>query len=147
MRFGGLWLGLVWLFAAGELAAQVPATTGVVDGEVVDGVTGTPIANARVKLKKEPEDLYAGVDGEGHFRFAGLAPAGYSLSVESPGFLPATPTYVSLVSDANPEADGLIHAKVTVKLTAYAVITGRVTDPYGMPVEDCQITVDRKSVV
>src|ERR1035438_8136036 len=111
MRFGGLWLGLVWLFAAGDLAAQVPATTGVVDGEVVDGVTGTPIANARVKLKKEPEDLYAGVDGEGHFRFAGLAPAGYSLSVESPGFLPATPTYVSLVSDANPEADGLIRSE------------------------------------
>src|ERR1700689_4970862 len=38
-------------------------------------------------------------------------------------------------------ADGTLHYKLTVPLTAYAVIAGRVTDPYGLPAEDCRISV------
>jgi hypothetical protein len=42
------------------------------------------------------------------------------------------------------QEDGSVHATVTVPLTAYAAVTGKVTDPNGMPLRDVQVQVYAK---
>jgi hypothetical protein len=144
---------------AGQLAAQSPPATVVLEGVTVNAVTGAPISNARSKLEKQPADLYARADSQGHFQFAGLAPGEYTWSVESPGFLPVDHAFVFLAASGASRvgaaggtaaaatmteydaADGTRHVQLTVPLTAYAVIAGRVTDPSGLPLEDCRINV------
>lgn len=128
----------------------------VVEGHVVNATNNAPIANARVRLTSGPNSVYGKVDRQGYFTFGNLAPGFYRLSVDSPGFLLSDQTLVNLsppgeaavqtgaiahpgsrIPDPNVitsvDADGIVHALVTVPMLAYAVIAGKVTDPYGQP--------------
>jgi hypothetical protein len=161
--YAGLILFLLpCLPAQGPVPASNPNPKAVIDGEVLNAATNAPIPGARVKLEQYPaEPLYTKADDQGHFRFADLTPGMYGLRVESPGFLrfdqysvdltmPRAGTAVRRVvspptgaSNANftrsTDPDGALHAKATVSLTAQAVIVGQVTDPYGLPMADCQV--------
>src|SRR5207249_7593030 len=63
--------------------------TAAVTGRVVDGVSGAPLARARVRLNSTvgPPALVV-TDNAGTFRFAGLAPGGYSVTAEKSTYMP-----------------------------------------------------------
>ena len=167
-------LSLLWLSAT---LAQAPASLPAdLEGDVVDSTTGAPIGGARIKLERSPaEPTYTRADAHGHFRFDNLDPGVYTLSAGSPGFLKSSTAYVNL-ADPRPDpgnsvvrgvispvgyvsavpapaiakstdSSGTQHAKATVPLLAYGVITGKVTDPYGVPLADTAVEVLAKAPV
>jgi hypothetical protein len=168
MRYPRLYFALLLLLAAAHLHAQTAAAGAIVEGEVVNAATGAPIAGARVKLDpRHAEPLYLKSDAGGHFLFRNLPPALYQWSVEAPGFLqPAQPAFLDLtVPPAGPicvgpggvrpstgpstiatDADGTTHARIAIPLTAYGVLTGKVTDPDGVPLEDWDVGILVKQV-
>ena len=165
-------LSLLWLSAT---LAQAPASLPAdLEGDVVDSTTGAPIGGARIKLERSPaEPTYTRADAHGHFRFDNLDPGVYTLSAGSPGFLKSSTAYVNL-ADPRPDpgnsvvrgvirpvgyasavpapaiakstdSSGTQHAKATVPLLAYGVITGKVTDSYGVPLADTTVEVLAKA--
>lgn len=150
------------LQAQEPVPASNPNPKAAVDGDVVNAATNAPIPGARVKLEQHPnEPVYTKADDQGHFQFADLEPGVYLLHVESPGFLTSDYNSVDLMipragavirrsvssSSGLPAAtvtrstdpDGTLRAKATVPLTAQVVIAGKVTDPYGLPMAECQV--------
>jgi hypothetical protein len=136
-----------------RIPAQAPApAAAVLEGEVVNAVTSAPIAGARVKLQADQEEpLYTRTDDRGRFRFTGLALRSYSytLHAESPGFLKSGLSYVNPRVPQQPgrRTDGASGPDVRIPLTAYAAITGRITDPYGVPVSNCMVEVLRRQAI
>jgi hypothetical protein len=108
------------------LAPLVCAQT--VEGTVVNADTGGPISGARVRLDAGPnsssDPLYTRTGPDGHFQFAKPSQAGYTIWVDAPGYI----------------GPGRC-ANALCPLTAYAVITGEVTDPYGVPIPDAQVEI------
>ncbi len=139
MRAWLLLSGLVLLSSPVRSGAQAPAppeTT--LEGEVLNAVTGAPIGNARVRLETASKEArYTAADERGQFHFGDLSPGGYTLAAESPGYL--RPGFARAVVPPP--------AKAVVKLIPSAVITGKVTDPYGVPVSGCMIEILRKQAV
>ena len=102
------------------LRAQAPRA---LDGDVVDSVSGAPIASARVKLTAGKSDpVYGAADARGHFHFDNLSGGSYMLSVDQPGYLPASSVPIAATQST-----------VRVPLAAGAVLYGTVTDPNGIP--------------
>lgn len=100
--------------------AQQPRT---LDGDVVDSVTGVPVASTRIKLVSgKSTAVYAAADAGGHFHLDNLAPGAYTLSVDHPGYLAAGDIPIAKAQTT-----------VRVPLTAGAVLYGSVTDPNGLP--------------
>jgi hypothetical protein len=153
-----------------SLPAQTSASVAILEGDVVNAATNVPIAKARVRLSSQLEPIYGKVDSQGHFALGSLRPGFYpQFMVEAPGFLPANMMGIDLRDPSLPARvmiagkaagtkaqpakftksmgeDGAIHGTVSVELTPQAVITGRVTDPYGHPILSCMIELlTRKS--
>jgi hypothetical protein len=174
MRYRSRYFALLPLLTLAHIHAQTPATIrAILEGDVVNAATGAPIGGARVKLDTtQTEPLYLRNDAGGHFLFGNLSPALYRLSVEAPGFLKPALTFVdfmvphssaagsaiggahtstcclpSATVTRSTDADGTLHARISVPLAAYAVIAGRVTDPDGVPLEDCAVEILRKQPV
>jgi hypothetical protein len=153
------------------IRAQAPAKADL-EGDVVNSTTGALIAGARIKLEPSQDDpIFTRADVDGHFRFANLDPGTYRLSAGSPGFLNSGPASVDLTvprpdglsgrirgvaySVAGLPAatiketsgpDGVQHATATVPLIAGAVITGRIADPYGVPMAETTVEVLAKDL-
>jgi hypothetical protein len=157
-------LALLPFLLPAHLRAQTAAATGaIVEGEVVNAATSVPIAGAHLKLDPgQGEPLYLKSDAEGRFLFRNVALASYSVSVEAPGFLrPTYPLYLDLTGprqssicpatgcghapadpfDISADADGTPHARISIPLTAYAVVTGKVTDPDGVALEGWTVQI------
>jgi hypothetical protein len=123
-----------------------PRTTGTaaVKGRVVDGVTGSPIARARIRYMGSgaANRAMALTDGEGAFRFTGLPAGSFTLSVEKSTYmaarLPDQPRTMRMRFTPNILTDGQT-SDVTIKLFHGGVITGRVVDSYGDPVENTEV--------
>jgi len=156
-------LCLLLAIAAGSFA-QSATPSAVLEGNVVNASNNAPIANARVRLDlKEPnEPIYTKVDPQGHFLFANLTPGQYRMSVDSPGFTRVTNLFASVTVQAaklrgapilqgdakfaiSTDPDGTIRGTVNVPLTAQAVITGKITDPYGLPAVGCTVEILSKN--
>jgi hypothetical protein len=95
-----------------------------IDGDVVDSVTGAPIAGAYL-LDGNLWTRAAVSDSNGHFR---LAEAG-AVQVDRAGYLPPLLSYQAQASPMH------------VVLTPQAVIFGRVTDEDGFPVDGATVEV------
>lgn len=151
---------LPFLSFALPVCAQTPQTgIGIIEGDVINASTGAPIAGARVKIDRGPgaDPVFAKAGADGHFVFENFAPPAHMITAESPGFLrsmtylPGRGSYRTSVASANDgpkvevdlsiDADGTSHVKLSIPLLAYAVITGRVTDPEGLPIEGSSIEV------
>lgn len=147
MRYWLFCSTFVLFYSPARSGAQAPAPArAVLEGEVVNAVTGAPIARARVKLETgQDEPLYTRADELGRFVFGDLAPGSYKMFAESPGFLESGLSYANVTP--SPGADGTSRAHATIRLTAYAVITGKITDPYGVPVANCMVEILRKQAV
>ena len=119
-----------------------PRTTGTISGTVMNEVTGVPIAGARVKLtpqETEAEPLYGRTDAQGRFEFANVNPGHYGFAAESPGLSRSGQNSCCVDLKAGEQ-----RVTLTVSLSPYAVISGKLTDFNGIPVADSQIEVLRK---
>jgi hypothetical protein len=76
---------------AGVMLAQAPASRFTLLGQVLDP-TDAAVAGAQVVLQHNDGSAPVTVraDGTGAFRFIGVSPGSYKLSVEHEGFKPAT---------------------------------------------------------
>jgi hypothetical protein len=139
MLFGPNCLVPLLLLPLAQIQAQAPAPpSAVLDGVVVDAATGAPLSRARVRLdRRNNELLYAQTDERGRFSFRSLAPGRYFVKAESPGFLVEREMPVDLERSAARE--------LKIALTAYAVITGKVTDHHGLAMANCDIEILRKA--
>jgi hypothetical protein len=122
------------------LCAALAAQTGTVEGDVVDSATNKPIAGARVKLQNGQRSLFTMCDQDGHFQFQEVPFGRYPLTVEQPGYMAASdgPNMRGPTTMADmPRDKG--RATVHVALIPYGVITGKVTDSAGAPLEGVNV--------
>jgi len=103
---------------------------GVITGRVVTD-DGQPASDAVILASAIGSDMYGGgrteCDDEGNFKLTGLRPGTYKISASLPG-------YVNLKSASAPQ---IYRAgeNATIRMTKGGVITGRVTDARGEPLE------------
>src|SRR5262245_32240518 len=122
------------------------AQTGVITGRVVteDGtelpgvmVSLFPIATDRRKSTSGSQGT--ATDGDGNFKFTGLAPRVYSVSVWSANGRMSVKGYVPRPIPVNERQDGGYYSvgdHVTITMIKGGVITGRVTNAAGEPLID-----------
>jgi carboxypeptidase family protein len=117
-----------------SLAAQSPKRKGVITGRVVT-VDGQPASEATVVAyaigSSESESQSVECDDEGNFKLTGLNPRSYIISASAPG-------YVNLNYTSGSETHR-IGENVTLTLVKGGVITGRVTDADGEPMEGARV--------
>jgi len=151
-----------WM-AAGSLFAQTAAPQGVVEGQVLNGKTGSPLKRANVRLnglgnrqqnapqgrgqqQQPPPRLVKETDEQGHFSFTGVPAGRYSMSAERQGYL--RQSYGSRVFNTSGQpfvlAEGQSMKGVVFKLSPQSVIAGRVLDEDGEPAANVQVRAFRK---
>jgi hypothetical protein len=113
----------------------------VLEGDVVNAVTGAPVAGARVSIFTvgAPERIFAASDAAGHFRIAIPGPMSGSLIADRPGFLSYQSERYYPGHEPAPNA--------RIELTPQAVISGKVEDADGFGVEASLVQVLRYQVV
>ncbi len=109
-----------------------------VEGDVVNSATGAPIPGAHVSanagMSGQPSILTT--DPAGHFRLPVEAPAYFSVQVVQAGFLRKTIPYKPGQA-----------ASLRISLTPAAVISGKIEDEDGFPVEHAQVQALRYAIV
>ena len=108
-----------------------------VSGTVVNAVTGEPVRKALVQLYSMQQRT-AFSDGDGRFQFDGILAGRVSLSAQKPGFFGDHEIRGrgQLVIDVGPKSDSVV-----LKLAPEAVISGKVTDATGMPLEHVPLSL------
>jgi len=133
---------ILWILVAlcSLAAAQAPAR---VEGRVVS-TTGEPVRKATVRLvlNGQPPKAYIELTGsDGRFLFEGVAPGRYSISAQKAGYGPASTagTGSALVFEGGEARRG-----VEIRMTPASVVSGRLTDPDGDPVQGAQVQLMRR---
>ena len=109
-------------------------------GAVVDSVTGSPVRNALIEASSGSPNATL-TDSEGSFHFDGLPAGAVSISATKPGFLTENPLIARFSSfQVAPGAPPAI-----IKLVPGGVITGRVVDDRGEPLENFRVEVLRRA--
>ncbi len=159
------WIPLLLISAPGIEAQPKPRyATAFLEGTVVNSVNGEPLGGARVKLQGadwgNDDAVYTKTDAQGRFQFANTRGL-FILVVEKPGFMhlgsssttsarpvglhgmqrPGVYSGAGWRLETKVDEAGELHAMVTIQLTPFAVITGRVTDPEGYPMPNTNVTV------
>jgi hypothetical protein len=135
LRFIAAWL---WL-AAG--AAGAPSYR--VSGVLVNSVSGTPLANARLTLAATPERTQGRVvlsANDGRFVFEGVPAGKYALTAERRGYVPKSygqGTGRAGVAVLTGPAEDTEH--IVFRLPPGAAIGGRVLDEAGEPVKEALV--------
>jgi hypothetical protein len=126
------------LFQVPLLAAQAALPGGKVEGNVVNAITGVPVAGAHVHMWPVPSSgetppATAITDAAGHFVFP-YSPPQYMIDVRKPGYLSArTPADAWYGPSGTPR----------FAITPEAVISGRLTSEDGSPVSGAFLVVNR----
>ena len=145
-----------WLAPA---SGQTPAG-GSIQGHVVNSLTGTPVRGATITLRGPyamrvlvlgqpgappvPAALQTASDEQGDFQISNLRPGNYELLQRHAGFVPSTLENIGNAVELLSIEPGQPILNVVVKLTPASVVTGKITDASGQPVQDAQVTVIRK---
>jgi hypothetical protein len=147
---GGIaWLGVmgVGVGQTNQLPAE-PAVVFRVAGTVVSKVDGRPLGQARVILadvtnRRKAESTFSSDDGR--FEFTRVPAGKFSLQAARRGFLPASYDQHEQFSTAIVTGAGVDTENLTLRLSAAAVITGRVLDESGDPVRQGQVMLYREN--
>lgn len=117
--------------------------TGSIRGQVVDGVTGRPVARARIRLMGRSPKGPILTDGTGGFSFAGLAPGPYTFRIERNGYMatafPETGRYVRASMRPFMLANGESREDVSIPIFRGGSISGRLVDAYGEPLDGAMV--------
>jgi len=121
-----------------------PETTGTVAGTVTDADSGNPVVNAFVEFTEPGNEDDPGVggytDADGQFIIGGIPEGQHTVTVQAEGFLPRTPSTVTIVADADGENEDLQFelvagdTSVPVSGTVVEVLTR-------LPVEGATVTI------
>jgi hypothetical protein len=108
-----------------------------VSGTVVNAVTGEPVRKALVQLYSMQQRT-AFSDGDGRFQFDGILAGRVSLSAQKPGFFGDHEIRGrgQLVIEVGPKSDSVV-----LKLAPEAVISGKITDATGIPLENVPLSL------
>jgi protocatechuate 3,4-dioxygenase beta subunit len=123
----------LWWHSPRAGAAEKP---GGAEGRVLDAGSGEPIRKAMVILRRNQESGAAAyTDSKGEFHFAELEPGAYALSATRDGYVASRkePPAVVTVLPEKTQSD------LTVKLVRTGVVSGRVLDSDGDPVENASV--------
>ncbi len=122
-----------------------PTGTGVLKGRVLDGVTGRPIARARVRLSGVGSRGPVLTDAGGGFSFENLPPGAYRVQAEKSTYIaagvPDPQRSIRNRSQMLVVANGRTLEDVTISLFHSAAIAGRIVDAHGDPLESAMINV------
>lgn len=128
---------------ASQLCAQ---TTGSVEGEVVDRVTGSGIADATVAfyIRTQQGAIYESkTDASGEFRIFGMKPGSYEVRFEKDGYrfgnkIPPQPYIVGETPSP---------VRVRLEMTRMVTLSGRVVDPDGNAMTQGSVKVVNRNAV
>jgi uncharacterized protein (DUF2141 family) len=119
----------VGLPAPAQLKPQAQQTgSGVIEGTVINQLTGSPVRKAQVSLGGSNSGLVAVTDDSGRFNFTKLAPGSYWINVNREGFITPSFTASQVVLAQDEEKTGL-----SIVLRPLGVISGRILDEFGTP--------------
>ena len=144
-RHAGALLLLVTVLAS-SAAAQLPST-GIVRGRVMAADTDAPVRKVRVALTPEgataTEPIYTNADGE--FEFMSVAPGRYTLAAFKTGYVIARFGARSQFDRTTniAVAAGVLVEGLELRLVKSAVITGRILEESGEPIEMALVSVGR----
>ena len=129
-------------------AASAQSNPGGIEGQVLDDVTNAPVRKALVRVvpKEKAPHQYFTTDENGRFSFAAIAPGTYALDARKGGYLQAD--YKARRPGGNGDWFDLSPGQklsITLRLTPYSAISGRVVDEDGDPIEWVRIDVFRFS--
>ncbi len=139
----------LWTVLSGTAAAQISPSrsaksdaTFTLSGSVIDSVTGESIGHALVRIAGSSQRTVF-TDGEGHFQFEGLAAGRVILTAQKPGYFSPQEFRGSAnkLMNVGPTTDSVV-----VKLTPQSVISGRVTDATGQPIEHVPVHLTARAV-
>ena len=125
-----------------------PLTSGYrIAGTVVNAVGGSPLARARVSIfaTSDPQRPVFGITSEdGRFEFTQLAPGKYSLQGEKRGFISAAYDQHEQFSTAIVTGAGVDTEHLVLRLSPFAVLSGKVLDEAGEPVRQATVALYRE---
>jgi hypothetical protein len=133
MSFPGQIFLLSWAFAVLTPAcmSQAAPATHSVSGQVVNSITGQPIARALVQIGPQYGML---TDHEGRFSFDDVTEGSGGVFASKPGYF---------LFDGPPPA---AQQQLMLKLTPEAIISGTVTDPNGRAIQDLNVQLKKLQV-
>ena len=153
------WLVCALATSTATLAAQVPGTpaapqpaarTGMVVGQVVDGTSGQPVAEAIVSLSRSGESMgRVMADDEGRFFFTQLPQGDFYIEATKEGHIAGRYNQRSPGNQSSPLSlsDGERRTDVVLRVWKYGVIGGTVVDEAGEPVVGVTVRALAKNVV
>jgi Carboxypeptidase regulatory-like domain len=118
---------------SGSVSTAIPAAVEkfTLAGTVVDSVTGEPIRKALVQIYSGQRRMtFSGDDGR--FELEGIPAGSYSVTAQKPGYFSQQEL---LRGGAPPVEVGPKAGSATVKLTPEAVLSGKITNAFGVPLE------------
>lgn len=122
---------------------QPEVGTGSISGRIVDGVTGRPVARARVRLTGRTPKGPVLTDGTGAFSFTGLPAGPHSFRVERNGYLTVMfPEQGRMVRGGSQPiilAPGESREDLAIQIFRGGSISGRVMDAYGEPLDGAAV--------
>jgi protocatechuate 3,4-dioxygenase beta subunit len=145
----------VAVLGASSASAQVSKSSGALEGQVLDSVTGAPIPEATVMYHAKSAGMNAAPlpgsitksDLDGRFRFRNVPPGEYAFGAGATGYIPLfgypgtesrkAQTFVTL-------ADGE-QRSVGLRLTPLALISGHIVDVDGNPLEGIEMDLWKES--
>ncbi len=141
---------LVTLLLPLLLAAQQPPSKASITGHVTNAATGEPLKKARVHLELLAPSAKVSMvmsNADGSFEFTNIDPGSYEISASRTGFLDTTygakkPHQAGSILTL---AAGQQVTDLTLALMPQAVISGRVVDEDGDPVENAMVDVSTQT--
>ena len=131
---------------AGQRQVEDVRGTSVIRGSIVAADTGTPIRRAQVRISGQavPSRL-ATTDAQGRFEIKDLPAGRYTISAQKGGFVSLQYGQRRPSESGTPIdlGDGQTLDKLVIGLPRGSVITGRITDEFGEPVANAQVTALR----
>ena len=121
---------------------EAQSGTATIVGRVIDGVTGRPVARARVRLTGRAPRGPMLTDANGGFVFTNLPGGSHNLVAERNGYLNSVfPETRTIRSRTRPWVVGNGETREDVVITMFrgASISGRVMDAYGEPVDGAMV--------
>lgn len=141
------------LFAQNPAGPPQPPRTGMIVGQVVDGVTGQPIPEASVRLtmSRNQPAVHGRViaDSEGRFFFADLPGGDVALQASRDGYISGG------YAQRRPDSDGAWlplrenerRTDIVLRVWKYGVLGGTVVDEAGEPVVGISVRALRRDIV
>src|SRR5882724_5269169 len=115
-----------------------------ISGTIVNALDGSPLGRARVSLidtKNRTQAVSMVTSESGHFEFRGLPAGKFALEGAKRGFLEAGYQQHEQFSTAIVTGAGFNTENLVLRLTPFALLSGRVVDEAGDPVRNARVTL------